>query len=54
MTRGHLTDHELEEIQERSRRAWNNLVARDEAEERARQAEEPAERPKLRLVGEND
>jgi len=33
--RGHLSDRELEEIQDRTRRLWNKQVAQDETELRA-------------------
>ncbi len=38
---GHLTDRELQEIRDRSRRAWNNLIQREEDE--LRQADDDAE-----------
>ena len=48
---GKLTDRELEDIRERSRLAWNRLIAEDEAEYRALHADEPDHtRPQLRVI----
>lgn len=48
--RGKLTERELEEIQDRHRRNWNRMVHAEEAEHRAALAEEPQDRPELRLI----